>query len=195
MESTIVPCTHDRWPDLERLFGARGACGGCWCMWHRLPRSDYEAGKGTTHRETMRRRVREDPPPGLLAYVGQEPVGWCSVSPRTELLRLARSRVMAPTAQGPPAWVVTCLFIRPSHRRSGLSVALIREAVAFAGRHGAPAVEAFPVVPRKPDLPPVFAAHGVLSAYLRSGFHLVGRRSEARAAVRRETHAAGSDQT
>ena len=27
------PLTPRRWVDFEQLFGERGACGGCWCMW------------------------------------------------------------------------------------------------------------------------------------------------------------------
>jgi hypothetical protein len=32
----IEPLTRERWPDFETLFGATGACAGCWCMRLRL---------------------------------------------------------------------------------------------------------------------------------------------------------------
>jgi len=31
------PVTKDDFPILERLLGASGACGGCWCMYWRVP--------------------------------------------------------------------------------------------------------------------------------------------------------------
>ena len=39
---TFYPLTPERWKDFEELFGPRGACGGCWCMWWRLKRSEFE---------------------------------------------------------------------------------------------------------------------------------------------------------
>jgi hypothetical protein len=41
-ELTFVPLTKERWSDFETLFGVRGACGGCWCMFWRLTRSEFE---------------------------------------------------------------------------------------------------------------------------------------------------------
>ena len=88
------PLTADRWMDLEALFGARGACGGCWCMTWRLPRARFEEGKGDGNRAAFRRRVRSGPPPGVLAYVEDEPAGWCAIAPRAEYEYLSRSRVL-----------------------------------------------------------------------------------------------------
>jgi hypothetical protein len=47
---TFYPVTPERWPDLERLFGPRGACGGCWDMWWRAERSTFEAQQGDGNR-------------------------------------------------------------------------------------------------------------------------------------------------
>ncbi len=35
----IAPLTGENWPDLEALFGPRGAVGGCWCMYWRQTQS------------------------------------------------------------------------------------------------------------------------------------------------------------
>ena len=35
---TVRPLREDDWPAIEELFGSNGACGGCWCMWWRVPR-------------------------------------------------------------------------------------------------------------------------------------------------------------
>ena len=53
------PLTLDRWSDLEALFGERGACGGCWCMLWRLPRAEFERGKGQGNRDALRTLVAE----------------------------------------------------------------------------------------------------------------------------------------
>lgn len=177
------PLTPERWPDLEALFGPRGAVGGCWCMTMRIPRSQYERDKGEGNRRAFRAIVESGPPPGVLAYAGGDPVGWCAIGPRRNFSVLGRSRVLAPL-DDLPVWSVTCFFIRKDHRRRGLSVALLREAVVFAARHGATIVEGYPVEPRKPEVPPVFAHTGLASAFRNAGFVEVDRRSETRPIMR-----------
>ena len=81
--------------------------------------------------------------PGLLAYDGQEPVGWVAVAPRSELTRIVRSRA-APLVDDVPVWVIPCVTVSKAHRGRGIAVALIKAAVAYAGEQGAPAVEAYP---------------------------------------------------
>jgi len=71
------PATTSLWPDLEALFGERGACGGCWCMFWRLPRKQWEAQRGPGNKAALRKIVNASrAAPGILAYVGNEPVGW-----------------------------------------------------------------------------------------------------------------------
>lgn len=76
------PLTPECWENFEDLFGEKGACGGCWCMWLRLKRSEYESQKGTGNRRAMEAIVDSGEIPGLLAYDGDKPVGWCAVGPR-----------------------------------------------------------------------------------------------------------------
>jgi GNAT superfamily N-acetyltransferase len=180
----VLPVTPSRWNDLVRLFGERGACGGCWCMTPRLSNSEYERQKGDGNRRALRRLVNSGRPPGLLAYLGSEPVAWISIEPREAFARLARSRVAAPVDDR-PVWSIVCIFVAKSHRRRGVSVRLIREAVSYARSRGATCVEAYPVNPKKPDMADVFAWHGLASAYLEAGFREVARRSETRSVMRR----------
>jgi hypothetical protein len=35
MTLAIRPLLPELWPALEDLFGAKGACNGCWCMYGR----------------------------------------------------------------------------------------------------------------------------------------------------------------
>src|SRR5687768_3783836 len=124
------PLTAKRWPDLERLFGERGACGGCWCMWWRLSRPEFQKGKGQRNKAAFQRIVETSEAPGILAYAGPEPVGWCALAPREQYPLLERSRTLA-RVDGNPVWSITCLFVARPFRRSGVSVQLLRAAAAF----------------------------------------------------------------
>jgi GNAT superfamily N-acetyltransferase len=182
--ATIVPLTPRRWPEFQRLFGPRGACGGCWCMTPRLARRDYEADKGAKNRSAMKRIVARGPPPGLIALRGGEAIAWVAVAPRVELVRLAGSRVLAPV-DAEPVWSIACLFIRKDARRAGLSSRLIRAAAEFAFARGATIVEGYPQDPRQAPLPDLFAWTGIASAFAKAGFTEVARRSPTRPIFRR----------
>ena len=93
---SFFAATKDRWKDLEKLFGERGACAGCWCMVWRRPRKDYEAGKGVGNKRAFKKLVTSGEVPGILAYDGDKPIGWCSVAPRETFLDFQKSRAFAP---------------------------------------------------------------------------------------------------
>lgn len=177
------PVTLERWRDLENLFGERGACGGCWCMWWRLTRPQYESGKGPRNKGALKRIIESGPPPGILAYVDRKPVGWCAVAPREVYLRLNNSRILQPI-DGQPVWSVTCFFVTKAMRRTGVSVQLLQSAVAHAAKSGAKIIEGYPVEPKNDLMPTVFAYTGFVSAFLRAGLKEVARRSETRPIMR-----------
>jgi GNAT superfamily N-acetyltransferase len=179
----IRPLTPARFPDLERLFGPRGASGGCWCMHPRLTRPVYERQKGDGNRRALRRLVHRGAEPGILAYEGKDPVGWCAIEPREAFPRLARSRLFQPVDDR-PAWAIVCLFVRADRRGRGVSRALIAGALAHARRRGARLVEAYPVEPRGAQMPAVFAWTGIASAFTAQGFVEVARRSPTRPLMR-----------
>lgn len=179
------PLVPALWPDLERLFGSRGACGGCWCMWWRLKRADWVAGKGASNKRAFRRIVENGPPPGVLAFSGDEPIAWCALAPREEYAVLARSRTLAPV-DARPVWSITCFFVAKDWRRRRVSSALLEAAAKLARRAGARRLEGYPVDPRTGALPDAFAWTGTLKAFERSGFREVARRSNSRPIVRRE---------
>jgi GNAT superfamily N-acetyltransferase len=182
---TFHPLTPERWPDLEQLFGERGACGGCWCMAWRLPRKDFQNGKGAANKREFRALVADNTQPGVLAYAGDEPVGWCAVAPREDYVSLGRSRVLAPVDDR-PVWSISCLFIARPYRRRGVSVRLIEAAVRLAREKGARVVEGYPVEPYSGNMPAAFAWTGLVSAFRRAGFTEVLRRSPGRPIMRRE---------
>lgn len=177
------PVTPDRWDDLEALFGERGACGGCWCMAWRLSHRDWKAGKGASNRAALRGLVAAGTLPGVLAYLGTDPVGWCSVAPRSAFRFLERSRVLRPIDDR-EVWSVSCLFIHRDHRRRGISVALLRAAADLAARRGASMIEGYPVEPGA-GLPDAFVWTGLPAAFRRAGFREAARRSPVRPIFRR----------
>ena len=179
----IVPVTPDRWPDLEALFGARGACGGCWCMSWRLKKAAFEAGKGESNRAQLKALVEGAHEPGVIAYADGKPIGWCSIAPREHFPRLASSRTLRPV-DNEPVWSITCLFVAKAHRRQGVSVALLNGACAFAAQRGASIVEGYPTEPGQ-ELPAPFVWTGLASAFRQAGFAEVMRRANTRPIMRR----------
>jgi GNAT superfamily N-acetyltransferase len=176
------PATAARWKDVEALFGEKGACAGCWCMWPRLRAKEFGSGRGEGNKRALRALVRADERPGLIAYRGRTPVGWCAVAPREAYARLATSRVMAPVDER-PVWSLVCFFVAKEARGQGVTRALIRSAVAFAARNGARIIEAYPhdAHARMAD---TFAWFGVASAFRGLGFREVARRSATRPVLR-----------
>ena len=180
----ITPLTPDRWPDFERLFGARGACGGCWCMFWKLSHATFQAQLGEPNHVMQKAMVDSGETPGLLAYAGTEPVGWVAVAPRQGYPRLAKSRILKPV-DNQPVWSIVCFFVGRHYRRMGITIDLIEAAVDYASQYGAKIVEAYPVEPKESNAPPPFIYTGIASAFLKAGFVEVARRSPTRPVMRR----------
>jgi GNAT superfamily N-acetyltransferase len=183
MKLDIQPLTPERWPDLERLFGPRGAYGGCWCMWNRLTNRQFEDATGDEKRDTFRSIVH-DRVPGLLAYEDGAPVGWVSLGPREEFGRVQRSRVTR-AVDDLPVWSIVCFVIDRHHRRAGVGTALLEAAVEHARAHGAAAIEGYPVEPRNERMPDIYAWMGLASMFEAAGFSEIARRSETRPLFRK----------
>lgn len=183
----IHPLGPARSDDAADLFGSNASTRGCWCMWFLLPVRDVQAGWGDTNRGRFEMLATETSPPGgLLAYQDGKAVGWCAMGPRTRYPRAAGSKLM--TRRDPDedadAWFVPCFFVRTGSRRAGITEQLLRAVVTYAGKHGATAVEGFPLAgdgPHKTDrylgTEPLFAA---------CGFTAIARPTPRRVIMRRE---------
>lgn len=178
-----APLTPANWADFEKLFGANGACGGCWCTWWRISRADYNRLSYDDKKNITRTNVHSGKVPGLLAYVGEVPAGWVAVAPRSEFPTLDRSRVLA-RVDDTPVWSLNCFFIDKHYRRRGLMAGLIKAAVAYAREQGAEIVEAYPLDPvGKTDSGSLY--YGVAETFRKAGFAEVARRSPRHPIMRR----------
>ncbi|MEM2103002.1 MAG: GNAT family N-acetyltransferase [Candidatus Bathyarchaeia archaeon] len=137
----FYPLTPERWADLEKLFRPRGACGGCWCMWWRLPRSQFMKQRGDENRKALKNLVETGEVPGILAYAEDKPVGWCAVAPREFYSALERYRILK-RVDDKPVWSIVCFFVAKSWRGIGVTIQLLKAAVDYVKRHGGKIVEA-----------------------------------------------------
>jgi GNAT superfamily N-acetyltransferase len=183
MKILCHPLTSDRWQEFERLFGARGAYGGCWCMWWRLTRREFEAGQGEGNRMAMRAIVESGRIPGILAYTDSRVVAWCSVAPREEFGALNRSRILK-AIDDKPVWSIVCFYVAKGYRHRGLIADLIRGAIAYVKKEGGVIVEAYPSVPRSKEVPPTSSYMGFPDMFSKAGFVECARPSKAKRIMR-----------
>lgn len=179
------PVSKERWEDLEKLLGDRGGWQGCWCMRWRLARARFVSRRGTPNRQALHREIAAGQRTGIIAYRDGEPVGWCSVGPRENYPLLETSDLLA-RVDDRAVWSITCLFVAKRARRQGVSVPLIRGAVAFAARNHADVVEAYPVIPMSEAMPVAAAMTGIYSAFKKAGFIEILRRVDVRPIMRFE---------
>jgi GNAT superfamily N-acetyltransferase len=177
------PLTPATWRDLEELFGLPGGSivRGCWCMHYRMTgRVSWQPGQA---RQALCDLVNGSVVPGLVGYLGGSPVGWISLGPRADYLRLRRSPVMKPV-DDTEVWSVVCSYVAKPYRGRGVQRRLLAEAIAFARGNGARVLEAYPVdkAGRSHD---GFMFFGSRSLYERAGFTEVVRRSPTRVVMRR----------
>lgn len=181
---TFLPLTTDNWNDFEKLFGPNGACAGCWCMWWKLSKKQFENQKGDKNKKAIKKRVSSNEVPGIIAYYKNEPVGWCAIEPRESFKRLETSRILKPV-DDKPVWSIVCFFIEKDFRKKGLSTELIKAAVKYAAKKKAKIVEGYPIdLSDNKNYPDTFAYYGTMSAFEKAGFKEVIRRSEKRPVMR-----------
>ncbi|QEO13854.1 GNAT family N-acetyltransferase [Agromyces intestinalis] len=140
----------------------------CWCLSYRLPSKENLSLRGPSRGERVRQLVSEPIPPGVLAYEGDEVVGWAGVHPRSATA-FATSRKI-PHVDDLDVWSVWCLRVRPGHRGQGIAHHLLDGAVAFAREHGAPAIEGYPVDNDGAKVDLTMAYVGTRSLFERAGF-------------------------
>jgi len=177
---TVLPAAPEYWDDIQELF----ARTPCWCQYWRVSASEYgRPSKAQLHdgvlarrQEALRDQLVRPTPPGVIAYIDDQIVGWCGLGPRHEMERLVRSRTIPAVENAVderPVWSLVCFLVRPGYRRRGVARALLRGAIECARSHGAPALEAYPVDPAGERIDTTSAYVGVLAMFEREGFQPV----------------------
>lgn len=179
----VVRAGPQRWEDVSTVMGRRGGSASCWCQFFRLRGTEWTGSTRQANRESLRRQVCEDAmPPGLLAYLDGEPVGWCAVAPKSAYPRVVAARGTGQALDG--VWSVVCFVVRVGYRRRGVARRLIEGAVEFVREEGGRVVEGYPVDPaRRSSISADELYHGSLGLFTDAGLTVVSRPSKARVLV------------
>jgi GNAT superfamily N-acetyltransferase len=189
IDVTIEPATSARWSDLQKVLGARGQAAACQCQRAVLPMREWWFMPRDERRSLLRREITRAPiAPGLLAYVDGEPVGWCRLGPRSDFPPLRNSPVpwsgRDEDKDDVRVWALVCFVVRAGHRKRGVSYALAAAAVDFARRHGAAALEGYPMATDGGDIPWGELHVGADGAFRSAGFEEVSHPSKRRYVMR-----------
>jgi GNAT superfamily N-acetyltransferase len=177
----ILPLTPDRLPDLADLFEQGGDPKWCWCAYYRVRSFDFSKGSKGRHRAVLTDATTcgaaEGRAPGLVAYDGEDAVGWISIGPREDYERLEHSRTLAPVDET-PVWSIVCFVVGRRSRGRGVAKALLAAGTTYALEHGARVLEAYPIeVPDATRVPSANVYRGTLSMFEAAGFTVVARRA------------------
>ena len=143
-EIRVRPATAGVFDDVATMLGPKNPTSSvCWCLSHRLDSRTNQSLIGPARGEYMRELCGRDVAPGVLAYLDDVVVGWAAIAPRAQV-PFARSRKI-PNVDELPVWSAWCVRVRPGYRRRGVARAVLRGAVDYARKRGAPAIEGYPV--------------------------------------------------
>jgi GNAT superfamily N-acetyltransferase len=183
-ELTFEPVTKSNWQKFVTLFGERGACGNCWCMWPRLPGKEFTAGKvNDGNKNAMKKVVWRGEPVGIIALHNHQPLAWCAFAPREKFLKIENSRVHK-RIDDKPVWSIPCFFVSKKFRRKGVSAEMLKAIIQYAKKNKIDIIEAYPTIPTKETLPDAFAWIGLYKTFEKAGFKIVDRTSNSSPTVR-----------
>lgn len=181
---TFEPLTKENWGKFMQLFGNKGACGNCWCMYYRLKKQDYQEGKlDDGNKNAIKELVWSNQPTGILGFYEGQPIAWCAFAPREDFLKLENSRVHK-RIDDQQVWSIPCFFIDKNFRKLGVSVELLNGVIEYARKAGIKIIEAYPTIPTQEKLPDSFAWIGLYKSFEKAGFKIVDRTSRNRPMVR-----------
>lgn len=181
---SLEPLTKKNWDKLEQLFGDKGACGNCWCMYYRLKKKAFDEGKsGGRNKTLLQQLVWKHQPTGLLGIYEGNAVAWCAFAPREDFIKLENSRVHK-RIDDAAVWSIPCFYIDKKFRKKGFTFELLKAVINHAKRKGIKVIEAYPVIPTTGKLPDAFAWNGLYQSFERAGFEIVDQASKNRPMVR-----------
>ncbi len=154
--------------DVRTMVGPKKPTSNvCWCLSYRIPNKENQS----LQREARGRKVRDlmmQGPPGVLAYDGDDVVGWAAVHPRADTSFATNRKI--PHVDDLDVWSLWCIRVRPGHRGEGIAHHLVAGTVEWARSAGAPAVESYPVDNQGAKVDLTMAYVGTKSLFERAGF-------------------------
>lgn len=177
----VEPLTVDRFNDFVAVVGNSGI-GGCWCMYWTCPTSaawgeGCQGGAQGSNRLAFRHIVEVGPPPGLVAYLENDPVAWCRIMPRSDLPGLANSHYFKTDLSIDGVWSLPCFVVRKPYRGMGITSVLITAAIEFVRTVGGRMLEAYPWETSETKSDSIVFT-GLASTFTRAGFEVVQRRAD-----------------
>jgi GNAT superfamily N-acetyltransferase len=142
----VEPLSLERFAAFSSLHEGPG-CAGCFCMYWQYEGDNraWQLARPEDNREAKLRRVSEGRTHGLLAFDGELAVGAIQLEPRASLVKLTARMPYRDLGPDEGCWSIGCLLVRPSHRRRGVSRALVLGAIEHLSRDPrAVALEAYP---------------------------------------------------
>ena len=168
----VRPATE--FDDVAALVGPKKPTSNvCFCLSYRIGNKENNALRGPDRAARVRQLCGQDPPPGVVAYLDGEPVGWAALHPRAET-SFARNRLI-PRVDDLEVWSLWCFRVRPGHRGQGIMHALVEGAVAYARERGAPAVEGYPMDNAGERVNLTMAYPGTRRLFERAGFTMAAQ--------------------
>ena len=169
--------TKDNWHDLETLFEETGGPKYCWCMVWRAVGDERKNTKGKNRKKFLKKRVDTKTPVGILAYIENKHVGWCSIAPKITHRKLDD---LKQDSHYKNIWSIVCFFIKKEFRNRGITNLLINQAVEYAKANNADEVEAYPVDEESPS----YRFMGFVSTFAKHGFDEIGKAGNRRHVMR-----------
>ena len=158
----------DKFADVKTMVGPKRADANvCWCLSYRIPSKENLSLEGPARGRKVAALMKQRPP-GVLAYQGDDVVGWAAVHPRADTAYATSRKI--PHVDDVDVWSVWCIRVRPGHRGEGISHALLAGAVEFARKSGAPAVEGYPVDNKGEKVDLTMAYVGTRGLFEKAGF-------------------------
>jgi GNAT superfamily N-acetyltransferase len=154
--------------DVRTMLGPkRPDANVCWCLSYRIPSKENLVLRGPARGKKVAQLMKRGPP-GVLAYIDEEVVGWAAVHPRADTSFATNRKI--PHVDGLDVWSVWCIRVRPGYRKRGISHALLEGAVEFARANGADAIEGYPVDNRGKKVDATMAYVGTRALFEKAAF-------------------------
>jgi GNAT superfamily N-acetyltransferase len=137
----------------------------CQCFYEDHRQIVWKKQTAERNRSMACRRIGDGTMRGYLAFLGDEPVGWCNAAPRHLLHALDEE----PTLDVEKVGAIVCFLVAPQHRGKGIARRLLDAACDGLAAQGLGIAEANPETDAKTDA----ENHvGPLCLYLKSGFQI-----------------------